>query len=307
MANNNGLYNAAIAGTLAAFTSRWITNVNPTFYQTQVLVAVAFATQVDSLIAPGSYDEGSSRVMESICNAFWTDRNPTSTNALEYMQGASALVAVFNQVQASLASEPALPASSVSYTPSTPANWPIVPTTAQAALDTTASRDEIQELDIAALQAALPQNASNTPYTVSTVGDWATAPTEVADALNQLANTRAEVHSAGTLGAAASIQFTSPPYSRQKSGLILAWGQVGASVNSSATITFSLSFADNAAPTTLSTVQYTMPTGGHWCLNTFAIVQASAATGLQWVLDASTSMGTITSASGRTRVAFIEF
>lgn len=305
MPNNNGIYNAAIAGTLAAFTSRWITNISASSYQTQVLVAVAFANQVDSLIPAASYDEGSYRVMESICNAFWTDRNPTSVNPQEYLQGASALVAVFNQVQSSLASEATIPASDVSYAPN-PAFWPILPTTVQEALDITAGRDAALETDVSTLQNSLPQDAVDTPYTPTTAADWAIPPTEVASALDLLADTRGELNAAGALGASASIQYAMPAYTRKKSGLLLAWGQMCGTVSTAATITVTLSFADNAAPAVLSTVAGTMVSGGNWCLNTFSLFQATQSTGLQWILDGTTSAGTISSAAGRSRILMIE-
>lgn len=107
MANNNGLYNAAIAGAMAAFTSRWITSLNSSSYQHQVAVAVVFAQQLDSLIAPDvTYDGGSYRLMESMCNAFWTDRDPTDLNPSTYLAAAGALRAAFLQAVTELETDP---------------------------------------------------------------------------------------------------------------------------------------------------------------------------------------------------------
>lgn len=105
MANNNGLYNAAIAGAMAAFTSRWITSLDGATYSRQVLVATAFASQIDSLIAPAAYTNAAFRLMESMCNAFWTDRDPTDLNPTIYLNAAGALRAAFLQAAAQLTPE----------------------------------------------------------------------------------------------------------------------------------------------------------------------------------------------------------
>ena len=107
MANNNKLYNSAVAGALSAVGSRWITSQVPSEYQSSVNAIEAFAIQFDSVIPPeiGEATEAQARLVQSLANSFWQERNPTSTIASDYNFEATNLAAVYQLAKLLLLTE----------------------------------------------------------------------------------------------------------------------------------------------------------------------------------------------------------
>lgn len=76
MANNNNLFNAALAGAAAGVSSRVIQSSEPAVYESQATLIASFATALDAAIAPivGGGSRGQAEVVSEISAAFWRDR-----------------------------------------------------------------------------------------------------------------------------------------------------------------------------------------------------------------------------------------
>jgi hypothetical protein len=100
MANNNNLFNAALAGAAAGASSRWITNANAAFYNAQSALMNTFATEFDAAIAPivGGGSKGQSLVVYSLAQSIWRDR--TLTSSTDFSSIITPLVALFSSVNA---------------------------------------------------------------------------------------------------------------------------------------------------------------------------------------------------------------
>jgi hypothetical protein len=95
--NNTPLYDAVIAA-IGASNQAWLTDPVPGNYLTQANVAVAVASEVDSLISPidGGGSISQRLLMESIVKSVMAGRFPTSIDPNQYSDVAHAIAAAFN-------------------------------------------------------------------------------------------------------------------------------------------------------------------------------------------------------------------
>lgn len=98
MANNNNLFNAALAGASSGVSSRWLSNPSSASYDSQSTLIEAFATAFDAAIAPiaGGGSRGQAETVQAICSAFWRDRIITSQTDLT--DAVTVLVALYNSL-----------------------------------------------------------------------------------------------------------------------------------------------------------------------------------------------------------------
>jgi hypothetical protein len=98
MANNNNLFNAALAGASAGVSSRWLSNPSSASYDSQATLIETFATAFDAAIAPiaGGGSRGQAETVQAICAAFWRDRIITSETDMN--DAVSVLVALYTSL-----------------------------------------------------------------------------------------------------------------------------------------------------------------------------------------------------------------
>lgn len=108
MANNNLIFNAAIAGASAGIGSRWLTSVSESTYPSMANVINAFATafdaQIPSIASPGA-TRSEAALAQSICQAFWSDRMPKDLLSSDYTEAAQTLAQLYTDVATKLTAD----------------------------------------------------------------------------------------------------------------------------------------------------------------------------------------------------------
>jgi len=102
MANNNSLFNAAIAGIGGAVDQRWITGQVSSDYARYQLSIIAFATAVDAAIPPGSPSTSDAELLQSICVGILGNRDLVSVIVADYNAIAASIAALYSELQPSL-------------------------------------------------------------------------------------------------------------------------------------------------------------------------------------------------------------
>lgn len=98
MANNDILFNAAVAGIGGAIDQRWIVGTTPIDYIRYHDSIEAFATAVDAAIPPGSPDEGSAKLLQSICIGVLSNRDIVSVISADYNNIAVSIAALYTEL-----------------------------------------------------------------------------------------------------------------------------------------------------------------------------------------------------------------
>ena len=99
MANNQDLYNAAVAGIAGGCSERWITNTSPASYEGFRNAVDALANAIDALIpAAGGVGNDKARVMQSLCQGVMANRLITSSDPADYSDIAAAIVACYTEI-----------------------------------------------------------------------------------------------------------------------------------------------------------------------------------------------------------------
>lgn len=99
MANNQILYNAAIAGICGGTQERWITATVPDTYDTLQQAGAALATAIDALIPTDSdIGEDFARVLQSLTQGVMSNRYIVSVDADDYADIAAAIVACYTEI-----------------------------------------------------------------------------------------------------------------------------------------------------------------------------------------------------------------
>jgi hypothetical protein len=95
--NNPVLYNAALSGASAAFTSRWIQGASLQSFLTAKDVVIAFATEVDNQIGSliPNPSQAQADLLQSICQAVLTNTFPQSTTSSDYTSIVTSILQAF--------------------------------------------------------------------------------------------------------------------------------------------------------------------------------------------------------------------
>lgn len=102
MANNNAIFDAVICGAAGAFQQRWISNTNSASYDSFTDTVEVIATAVDSGIATGTITQQQADLMQSVAQGVFSGRWPQSNNQSAYSAIASAIIALYTSLAASL-------------------------------------------------------------------------------------------------------------------------------------------------------------------------------------------------------------
>jgi len=102
MANNNALFNAAIAGIGGAIEQRWITGSSPINYVRYQAALDAFATAVDAAIPAGSPSTSDAELLQSICMGILANRDIVSVLTTDYNTIAVSIAALYTELQSLL-------------------------------------------------------------------------------------------------------------------------------------------------------------------------------------------------------------
>ncbi len=156
--------------------------------------------------------------------------------------------------------------------------------------------------------AVVPQegdyDADIVDYAPTTAVDWgATPPANVATALDALARTNnLEQHAAGSLGAAATISFTTPAITPKRSGIYLVVAYICGTA--SGATNEALELLQDA----VSIAQGSTGTGNSnkFCGALMAVAQVTTGATHTFTVRATTDVGTNTSASGEIRIVTLE-
>lgn len=182
-----------------------------------------------------------------------------------------------------------IPATSVTYTPTDPADWPDPdPTNAQQALDSLATQ----------VSSMSTPTADLVGYTPSTPADWGVVdPTQVANALDQLADTTraGQEANAGVVGPADPITFTTANVTPKASGKFLVWGHVSADASGASTQVIDL-LVDGA--TVIATGKAGTGGAGPFNCTLFAFVALDNTVTHTFAIRADASAGTNTANAG---------
>lgn len=105
--NNDALFNAALCGISGGCQNRWLTQTDVSEFAAFRNAVVAAATAVDNLIAPiDELNYGSVRLLQSICFGVYSDRMIANLDSGDYLEIATAIVALFTELDGALNAEP---------------------------------------------------------------------------------------------------------------------------------------------------------------------------------------------------------